>query len=240
MTPAELDALRLRAEIPERLAQDPLAHVDRHLPPDGQEIAAYLAAALAFGNVQAIHRSVGAAVACMDRPAALALLPGHRWVRGTHVAELVARLRALQAEDGSLGATFGRGYVPGDMRASLQAFSARVRSGLPDTRGASYLASTPATGSACKRLNLFLRWMVRPTSPDLGLWPHVRPADLISPLDVHVVRFAHRHGLTRRRTVGWLMAEEVTAWFRARCPEDPLRWDFAISHAGMMGLLPFA
>ncbi|MFT5434447.1 MAG: hypothetical protein ACI9OJ_005160, partial [Myxococcota bacterium] len=114
------------------------------------------------------------------------------------------------------------------------AFSGRLRDGLPTTRGVVTLTTSPAQGSACKRMNLFLRWVVRSEGMDLGLWPGVSPADLMMPLDVHVLKFAKRYGLSQRATQDWKLAEEITAWFRKLCPSDPLRYDFTVSHYGMM------
>jgi len=107
-------------------------------------------------------------------------------------------------------------------------------------QGVWYLLPSPASGSACKRLNLFLRWMVRRGDHlDLGLWPEVSPRQLVIPLDVHVARIARRLGLTARRTDDWNTAEEITDRLRIYDPEDPVKYDFALSHIGMMGLLDF-
>jgi len=230
----DFEALRRTTETPERLALDPLGAVSRTASRHHQELSAYIAAGLAFGNVVSIQRSVRAAVESFVHQREESFV-GHRWVRTADLAAVVDQLRTLQSNHGSLGALFGDGYVPGDMRGSLSRFAGRVRQGLPDTRGAQYLCSTPDGGSACKRLNLFLRWMVRRDGVDLGLWPEISPSDLVSPLDVHVLRFAQRHGLTRKKAATWAAAEEVTDWFRRRWPEDPMRYDFAISHSGMMG-----
>ena len=228
----QLDAIASAVEGPERLAADPLGLVPRDAPPAAQELVAFLAAGLAFGNVVAIKKSVQRVVAHLGRLDQLGR-EGHRWVRGDDLRVLVGRLTDLQGRHGSLGAAFMDGYVPGDMRRSLSTFAARLRDGLAPTRGIVSLTSSPDGGSACKRLNLFMRWMVRQGGPDLGLWRDVAPRDLVVPLDVHVTRFARRYGLTRRRTVDWRMAEEVTEGLRRLVPEDPLRYDFAISHHGM-------
>jgi uncharacterized protein (TIGR02757 family) len=238
MTPTPLEqldfeAMREATETQARLQMDPLGAVPRGGTLTQQELAAFIAAGLAFGNVQAIHQSVHKAMA-IHLYGEEQVFHGHRWVRGGDLAAIVTRVRALQDEYGSLGASFLVGYERGDMRGSLTRFSALLDAGLPKRRGVQYLCTSPAGGSACKRLNLFLRWVVRTEGVDLGLWTDVSPADLIVPLDVHVLRFAQHHGLTGRRAASWLAAEEVTAWFRQRWPTDPLRYDFAISHSGMM------
>ena len=229
----ELEALRAQIEQVERLTVDPLGFVDREMSEHRQELAAFVAAGLAFGNVKAIGQSVARVLAHLDDLDGLGFA-GHRWVRGADLQAVLGRIMALQAQHGSLGRLFEAGYEPGDIRGAMVRFSEALRAGLPETRGVVTLTTSPTGGSACKRMNLFLRWMVRTDGVDLGLWRGVRPADLMMPLDVHVVAYARRFGLTKRKAQDWKMAEEITAFFRRLCPEDPLRYDFAISHYGMM------
>jgi uncharacterized protein (TIGR02757 family) len=99
-----------------------------------------------------------------------------------------------------------------------------------------FLLPLPSRGSACKRLNLFLRWMVRPADGvDFGLWRGVRPAQLLMPLDTHVWRIARALGLTARRTADWRAAVEITDALRRIDPQDPVRFDFAIARLGIVG-----
>lgn len=224
--------LRARTLTVERLGIDPLGAVPVDAPAADRELAAFLAAGLAVGNVKAIGRSVRHVLSRLDAPATLAW-PAHRWIRGPDVAVVADRIRSLQAQHGSLQGAFLQGYEPGDMRASLTRWVDRLRSGVTSTRGTDSLTVSPRGGSACKRMHLFLRWMVREQDFDLGLWDQVSAADLLMPLDVHVIAFARRYGLTQRRTVNWAMADEITGFFRGLEPADPLRWDFTISHHGM-------
>jgi uncharacterized protein (TIGR02757 family) len=113
----------------------------------------------------------------------------------------------------------------------------RTPARIPD--GLRHLFSGPAQGGASKRLCMFLRWMVRPDDGvDLGLWSALGPSKLIVPLDAHVVRLSRYLGLTRRKSAGWLMAREVTGNLRNICPEDPVKYDFALCHFGMSGDCP--
>ena len=105
---------------------------------------------------------------------------------------------------------------------------------MPARPGVCYFFPRPLAGSACKRLNLFLRWMVRKDEIDLGVWSQVTPARLIVPLDVHVIRLGRCLGLTHYKSPGWKMAAEITASLRAINPEDPVRYDFSLCHIGMM------
>ena len=229
----ELDSLRTIVETEERLLADPLSFVPRDAETHKKELVAYIAAGLAVGNVVAIRRSVERVVAHLDNPEALGW-PAHRWIRGPDLAAVIGRLQELQSKHGSLGAAFVQGYEPGDLASSLTRFSDAIRRDLPSTRGVRSLTARPSDGSACKRLNLFMRWMVRNEGFDLGLWTEVSPRDLRIPVDAHILKFVRRYRISKRATVDWRLSEEVTRWFARRCPDDPLRWDFTVSHYGMM------
>src|SRR5437660_263756 len=105
--------------------------------------------------------------------------------------------------------------------------------------GVCYFFPRPSAGSGCKRLNLFLRWMVRRDAVDLGAWTAVPASKLIVPLDTHVIRLGRCLRLTRYRSPGWKMAAEITASLRAIDPIDPVRFDFSLCHVGMMNACGF-
>jgi len=106
-----------------------------------------------------------------------------------------------------------------------------------DTRKAlDYLLTSPANGSACKRMNLFLRWMVRLTPPDLGIWTFVNPAKLVMPVDTHVHRIATFLGLNNRKSADWKAARTLTDRLAKFAPDDPVRYDFAICRLGILDL----
>jgi uncharacterized protein (TIGR02757 family) len=98
-----------------------------------------------------------------------------------------------------------------------------------------YFFTRPSTGSACKRLNLFLRWMSRTDGVDAGGWTLVPRRQLVVPLDTHTIRVGRCLRLTRRASPGWKMAAEITAALRVLDPDDPVRYDFALCHLSMMG-----
>jgi uncharacterized protein (TIGR02757 family) len=135
-----------------------------------------------------------------------------------------------------------------DVGLALDAFSGRAKAidlteiyGAPSgRRGVDYFFPRPEGGSACKRLNLFLRWMVRRDAVDLGLWSRVSPATLVIPLDTHVIRIGQCLGLTRYRSPGWRMARQITESLRRLDPEDPIRYDFSLCHLGMMDACGFS
>jgi uncharacterized protein (TIGR02757 family) len=102
--------------------------------------------------------------------------------------------------------------------------------------GVCHFFPRPSGGSACKRLNLFLRWMVRRDAVDLGVWKRVPAATLVVPLDTHVIRLGKCLRLTRRATPGWKMAVEITEGLRRLSIDDPVRYDFSLCHIGMAGM----
>lgn len=95
--------------------------------------------------------------------------------------------------------------------------------------------AAPKKKSACKRLNMFLRWMVRndPSGVDFGIWKKIKPSALICPLDVHVARVARDLGLLKRKQNDWMAALELTEGLRAFNPDDPVRYDFALFGLGV-------
>ena len=109
----------------------------------------------------------------------------------------------------------------------------------PRRAGVSYFFPRPSAGSGCKRLNLFLRWMVRHDALDLGVWTRVSPAHLVVPLDTHVIRVGRCLRLTRYTSPGWPMALDITSSLRRLDPVDPVKYDFALCHLGMMNACGF-
>ena len=98
----------------------------------------------------------------------------------------------------------------------------------------SFLFPSPDSGSACKRLCMYLRWMVRPADGiDLGIWQSIPPAKLVIPVDAHIQRICSLLGFTGRKQADWKMAREITAALRQLDPLDPVRYDFSICHLGI-------
>ncbi|MBF0465578.1 MAG: TIGR02757 family protein [Nitrospirae bacterium] len=93
----------------------------------------------------------------------------------------------------------------------------------------------PAKGSACKRINMYLRWMVRNRDIDFGLWPEIPASALVIPLDTHISKVARCLGLTKRKTNDWRAAVEITQALSVFEPLDPLKYDFALCHHGISG-----
>ncbi|MEO6213861.1 MAG: TIGR02757 family protein [Vicinamibacterales bacterium] len=224
---------------------------------DDREIAAFCAAGLAFGRVASILNSIGTLFRIMGpRPAEFVRRfdPGappeelramvHRWTRGVDLVALLWILRQVLDSHGTVERFFLEGFSEedADIGPALDSFSTRALAldmkraygRVPQRAGVCYFFPRPSAGSACKRLNLFLRWMVRRDAVDLGVWTRVPAGRLIVPLDTHVIRLGHCLRLTKYSSAGWRMAADITASLRALDPDDPVRFDFAICHVGMM------
>lgn len=241
------------------LGSDPLGLVHPYPEDADREVAAFFAASLAFGKAAAIRGSLTRILGRLgERPAGrlrgfeygrdTGLFDGlcHRWAGPRSLAALSHLAGAALREAGSLGALFLEGYDPAapDLLGALAAFRRRLL-GLGSALPAKALGEIgcllpdPGGPSACKRLHLFLRWMVRPNDGlDLGLWKGPRPDQLLIPLDTHLARIGRLLGLTDRRTPGRKMAEEITASLRLLDPSDPVRYDFALSRLGILGRCP--
>jgi uncharacterized protein (TIGR02757 family) len=243
-------------------ASDPVHRVRPFSDPADREIAGFCAAALAFGRVASVLGSIDRLIGIMGpRPAQYVRTfdPAdahpelqrmvHRWTRGVDLAALLWILRQMLERSGSIEGFFLEGdTAPApDVSEALDSFSRRALAldirraygRLPRRPGVCYFFPRPSAGSACKRLNLFLRWMVRSDAVDLGVWTRVPPARLIVPLDTHVIRLGRCLRLTRYVSPGWKMAADITASLRRLDPEDPVRFDFSICHVGMMNACGF-
>ena len=244
-------------------ATDPI-HIVRRFPRnDDREVVGFCAAALAFGRVASVLQSIEALLAVMGpHPAAFvrAFKPArdgarieplvHRWIRGRDLIALLLVLRRMLRESGSIERFFVDGDDPAtpDISGGLEAFSIRALqtdmreaygARMPKRPGVCYFFPRPSAGSACKRMNLFLRWMVRRDAIDFGAWTSVSPSRLIVPLETHVIRLGHCLRLTRYVSPGWKMAAEITAALRRLDPADPVRYDFSLCHLGMMNACGF-
>ncbi len=227
-----------------------------------REIAGFCAAALAFGRVASVLASIRTLFGIMGpRPAEYvrAFDPRaphpelramvHRWTRGVDLAALVWILRQMLEQSGSVERFFAEGMEGADLDVgpALDRFATRalafdlrpIYGRVPTRPGVCYFFPRPSAGSACKRLNLYLRWMVRTDEVDLGAWRAIAPAQLIVPLDTHVIRLSQCLRLTRYTSPGWKMAADITASLRQLDPRDPVRFDFSLCHVGMMNACGF-
>jgi uncharacterized protein (TIGR02757 family) len=243
-----LDTLYRRYNRRSYVHPDPLEFLYRHESRDDQEIVGLIAATLAYGRVAQILASIARVLEAM-REGPRAFIENtretelrkrfrdfkHRFTTGDEVATLLFALRRALAEHGSLEGLFASGLDDGEetILPALGAFVGRLRAYAGGPDACPSLLASPADGSACKRLNLFLRWMVRRDAVDPGPWRKASAAQLVVPLDTHMFRIAGQLGLTARRQADLKTAVEVTRAFARICPGDPVRYDFALTRIGI-------
>ena len=249
-----LEKLYKRYNRRELISPDPLQFLYRYSDPADVEITAFLASALAYGRVQQIEKSLENLLGRMgespsgfvinfDRDKRRRLKDfKHRFTTGDDISDLLTLLRTIINRCGSIERYFAIGYNPGD-RNIIPALTKFCNSLLdihvaggkgPPARGLKYLLASPDGGSACKRLNLFLRWMVRDDDVDTGLWKSIEKAKLVVPVDVHMGRLCKILGLYDRKTVSLSAAAEITESFAGIEPADPVKYDFALSRIGIL------
>ena len=241
------------------LANDPLSFCHRYNDPRDQEISALIASSLAYGNVRVILKNLlGIFDAMGPSPRrfveefnprhGLRIFSGfkHRFNDCRDLCALLLAARTMIDEADSIGEYFLGCHDPGeeDITSSLAKFTASVlaldysgifgTSLIPADSRFPFFFPSPLSGSACKRLCMFLRWMVRPADGiDLGIWKTIHPAKLIIPVDAHIMRISGFLGFTSRRQADWKTAREITAALRKFDPQDPVKYDFSLCHLGI-------
>lgn len=246
-----LDGFVTSGEIKADAIEPALTYTDWH----DKEVAAFICAVLAYGRVEHIKKSIHKILDPMganphrwilenDEQAYRKLTKSwsHRFNTHLDMILLLKILKHVYSEHGSLEKFFNR--KPADSAFDLlENFVIGIEEVLQSEIGKTvrtdesfwFFFPRPSKGSACKRLNLFLRWMVGKGPLDLSLWTAFQPSLLVIPLDVHVLRQARSLQLTRRKQADWVAAEEVTKALRHLDPDDPVQFDFALCHLGMRG-----
>lgn len=259
-----LDALAARYHQPSLLRSDPLQLVHEFSDPADREIAALFCALLAYGNVKQILASLRRLFAAMDHApakfvrefdysAAAQKLVGfkHRFTDEQDILCLCWLLHQVLADHGSIENFFLLGYdaAEPDLVGAAGRFVDNLcalpfaphldRDRMVDKSSFKHLLPRADKGSACKRIHLWLRWMIRKGDGlDLGLWVRIPAEKLLMPVDTHVLRISRNLGLTRRKAGSLLAAREITAALRKADPMDPVRYDFALCRLGILKACP--
>jgi uncharacterized protein (TIGR02757 family) len=247
------------ARSPQHLANDPLSFCHRYSDPADQEVAAVIASAFAYGGIKIILRTLEAIFTELGpspRSYVETFSPGrsleafsgfkHRFNDGRDLVALLWGIRLMLKDAGSVNAFFLRFHdtMAEDVTRSLNGYSTAVlaldyrpvygHTAAPADSYFPFLFPAPAAGSACKRLCMFLRWVVRPADGiDLGIWRGVSPSQLVIPVDTHISRICSYLGFTLRTSADWRMAQEITAALRRLDPADPVKYDFSLAHLGI-------
>ena len=242
----QLDRLYSRYHSRSWVHPDPLEFLYLYRHSEDREIAGFVASSLAYGRVAQILKSVSFVLQEMgdspfvflesSSPANISHLFRnfrHRFTSGTDLSQVLIAIKRVLEKHGSLYSCFLSAYDPSGetVLPAIASLTDEIRSHMTDVRNS--LLPMPARGSACKRLNLFMRWMVRADAVDPGGWPGVSPSKLIIPLDTHMHRISLLLGLTQGKQANMKTAMEITRSFRRFAPEDPVRYDFALTRLGI-------
>ena len=224
---------------------DPLEFLYLYEEPCDREIVGLVSSSLAYGRVAQILKSVDSALERLGEHPADFLRGSsranlersfagfrHRFTTGSDMARMLDGARAAITEYGSLGELFAE-LVKDDEPTVLPALTRFVSVVTGPLGGESCPLPAPELGSACKRLHLYLRWMVRSDEVDPGGWEGVPASKLLVPLDTHMHRLSRRLGLTERKQADARTALEITEAFRLLSPDDPVKYDFALTRLGI-------
>ena len=248
---------------PETASSDPIGLVSRYREAGDIEVAGWIASAFAYGRVETIIGSVSRVLEALGPRPARALdaiddfadfsrerLAGfrHRFHGARDAAALLYAIARARSEAGSVRAYFEAEFRPEepDVAGLLSRVTRKLlrldyrpalgRREIAEDGPARFFFPDPASGSACKRWNLYLRWMVRRDRLDFGLWTGIPTNRLVIPTDTHIHLVARRLELTRRKTADWTAARQITRRLARFDPADPVRYDYALCRIGIFGI----
>jgi len=237
-----LEKIYLKYNRKKYVSPDPLEFLYKYKKDQDVEIVGLIASALAYGRVAQILKSVKIVLDKLSPAPKEFLLKEkkldllfkgfkHRFTTGNDIADLLSGVKKTLNKYGSLQNCFLKGYSEKDetIIPALSEFVDKIK----QNKKSAYLLPSPEKGSSCKRLNLFLRWMVRKDKVDPGLWSKVPESKLLVPLDTHMFNIAVIFGFTNRKQADLKTAREITNAFKQICPEDPVKYDFALTRFGI-------
>lgn len=241
-----LDEAYDRYARPSFIADDPIQLPRAFAKREDAEVIGFLTATISWGQRKTIIAHAWKLVRLMDEQPHDFVMNAdarelerlddfvHRTFNGIDLAHFVRAVRHLYTEHGGIEAAFLDNGTIGGIHEAIARFKQRFFAIDHPARTRKHVAD-PAKGSNAKRINMFLRWMVRPADRgvDLGLWKRISPADLMVPLDVHTGRVARELGLLARKQDDWKAVEELTAALRAFDPADPVKYDIALFGMGV-------
>ena len=234
-----LEKLYIRYNHRDLIKPDPLQFIYNYSNPGDIEIIGLLSAALAYGRVEQIQNSLTKLFAIMgDNPSEFVL----RFNTGNDIADLLELLKMILKKHDSIEKYFLIGYDSSheNIIPALSAFCDSLlkiystKHNGKTNQGLGYLIVSPTNGSPCKRMNLFLRWMVRNDEVDSGIWKSIDKSKLIVPIDVHMGRLCRFLGFHDKNTISLKTAIEITKHFAEIQPDDPVKYDFALSRIGIV------
>ncbi len=246
ITKKKLDKLYNKYNRQKYVHPDPLEFLYDYNDINDREITGLIASSLAYGRVAQILKSVSIVLDKMAPAPSLYLKNAtskslrqdfsgftHRFATGEKLSNMLLGVKKIIIKYGSLYECFleGRNEDHETILPTLNSFSKKIISNC--SKSPDHLIPLPERGSACKRLNLFLRWMVRKDDVDPGGWDNVPVSKLIIPLDTHMHKIGIKLGLTSRKQADMRTALEITEGFKKIVPGDPVKFDFALTRLGI-------
>ncbi|MFH0733940.1 MAG: TIGR02757 family protein [bacterium] len=235
-----------------KISPDPLEFLHRYNDACDIEISGILSSVFAYGNIKQIililekvHKLMGKSPYNfiinfnVDKQKNKFANLYHRFYSSNDIISLFLALQEILLTYGSLKYLFLLYYFETDknLKNAIYFFNRNITLVInkysEPTTGTKFMFPDPAKGSACKRLNLFLRWMVRKDELDFGIWEEISPSKLTIPLDTHIAKISTELKLTTQKIANWKMAEEITQNLKQFDEDDPIKYDFALCHIGM-------
>lgn len=226
------------------VSPDPLQFLYDYQDIRDREIVGLIASSLAYGRVDMILRAVSKVLDTIGPPRAYFmektsssierdfLYFTHRFTKGRCISKFMIRIKEILNEYGSIKDCF-LSFLKGNNQNVLDGLEGFSELFSDCKEGSWCLIPHPKNNSPLKRMNLFLRWMVREDEVDPGGWKEIRPSSLIVPLDIHMFQFSIQNGLLRAKAPSLRAALEITERFREISPEDPVKYDFVITRPGI-------
>lgn len=238
------------------ISRDPIEFPHSYVRPEDREISGFIAASFAYGNVNLFKPIVRTLLSKMGgSPDAFIrqfnirrdrnLFSGikYRFNENDDIVAFFFLLHRLLKKHGSIEAAFRANYNEADadignalaglIDALSETDTSPVYGSNKKPAGLMQLITSPRKGSACKRMNLYLRWMIRDKDIDFGIWKGIPKNKLVMPLDTHIARISKCLGFTSRKSQDWKMAIEITESLKKLDPDDPIKYDFALCHQGI-------
>lgn len=225
----------------EFIKTDPIIFPHRFVNDLDIEISCLISSSLAYGNIKSIMKTLDKIFSTIQNPyhyiknTTTAKIKKdfskikHRFTTGKELSNFIIRIKKLYNESKSIKKLFLEHYIPNNpISQSYKTFLKKYFSGFPT------LIPDPDKVSAMKRFNMFLRWVVRKDDIDFGIWSEIKKSDLIYPLDTHIHHFTLSYGITSRKDNSLKTALEVTNFFKKINPDDPVKYDFALSRIGIL------
>lgn len=237
-----LDKLVETYENPDFVKDDPIQFIHRFKDKKDIEIAGFISSCFAFGKRELFIKKLNDFFEIAEEKPLKYVLEGdfsklkdfnYRFIKPNDMMEMMRILRELYAKDGGLEKLFEYAYKNGKINFQIitDYFYSHVKN--PVGQGFYFMIPNPSKGGAMKRMNMYLRWMVRKSVVDFGIWTFMKPSELLIPLDVHVARISRELGLLTRKANDFKSVIEITEHLKSFCPEDPIKYDFAMFGYGV-------